>query len=328
MSATLGIKKLHLWMCAEELPASVQLGGSAAQSSTDFQRPKLSTSLDVNALSYCRFSLLPLADNALVALPKLIDSTSADVWALPSGERVHAAIGQAGKTSILNSNPNPEERSKAGIFMALHLYSIACDGSSSPELRLLCGYESGGATLRRFAQKHKVISIEGTGWEVIWDAKLHVESIMAMRVSPKNDFALTISADHIVRKYDLTILHPLTLTWDTKAEGCVAHRTKHPGNGTIAIREDGRVCAVGGWDGSIRLYATHTTKSLGTLKYHKTQCQAVEFAQDQADATEDAEEDEDEGMGSVEKAERARWLVGGGKDNRVSIWSLITFNKN
>ncbi|KAG5638111.1 hypothetical protein H0H81_001789 [Sphagnurus paluster] len=222
--------------------------------------------------------------------------------------------------------------------MALHLYSVDCEGSSSPELRLLCGYESGGATLRRFARMDKVTSVEGAGWEVIWDAKLHVESIMAMRVSRKNDFALTVSADHIVGKYDLN---------DSKGEGCVAHRTKHPGNGAIAIRDDGRVCAVGGWDGrcvllltyvlvsgvddaflSIRLYATRTMKPLGTLKYHKTQCQAVEFARDQAAIIKEVEEDEDEGMSSVEKAERARWLIGGGKDNRISIWSLIDFKKN
>lgn len=28
-----------------------------------------------------------------------------------------------------------------------------------------------------------------------------------------------------------------------------AFRTKHPGSGAVAIRNDGRVCAVGGWDG-------------------------------------------------------------------------------
>lgn len=30
---------------------------------------------------------------------------------------------------------------------------------------------------------------------------------------------------------------------------CVAHRTKNPGNASIAIRDDGKICAVGGWDG-------------------------------------------------------------------------------
>jgi hypothetical protein len=26
-------------------------------------------------------------------------------------------------------------------------------------------------------------------------------------------------------------------------------RTKHPGNGAVAFHDDGRVCAIGGWDG-------------------------------------------------------------------------------
>lgn len=30
---------------------------------------------------------------------------------------------------------------------------------------------------------------------------------------------------------------------------CTIHRTKNPGNGAVTIRDDGRVCAVGGWDG-------------------------------------------------------------------------------
>ena len=56
------------------------------------------------------------------------------------------------------------------------------------------------------------------------------------------------------------------------------HRTKHPGNACIAIRDDGRVCAVGGWDGGIRLYSTKNLKPLGTLRYHKTSVQALVFA--------------------------------------------------
>lgn len=32
-------------------------------------------------------------------------------------------------------------------------------------------------------------------------------------------------------------------------DACTIHRTKNPGNGSVAIRDDGKVCAVGGWDG-------------------------------------------------------------------------------
>jgi hypothetical protein len=71
-----------------------------------------------------------------------------------------------------------------GIIMSLHLYTAPrCDtpepsSSKDPidELRLLCAYENGGVTLRRYARTDKRISVEGQGWEVIWDVKLHVES--------------------------------------------------------------------------------------------------------------------------------------------------------
>jgi len=84
---------------------------------------------------------------------------------------------------------------------------------------------------------------------------------------------------------------------------------------------------------SIRLYATRTMKPLGTLKYHKTGCQAVEFARSIGTAAVKGkrmndDEDSDDEMNEDEQAARARWLVGGGKDNRISVWSLISFTKN
>lgn len=42
----------------------------------------------------------------------------------------------------------------------------------------------------------------------------------------------------------------LQKTEETKGvDGCSAHRTKYAGNACVAIRDDGKVCAVGGWDG-------------------------------------------------------------------------------
>jgi hypothetical protein len=73
-------------------------------------------------------------------------------------------------------------------------------------------------------------------------------------------------------------------------------------------------------------------KPLGTLKYHKTSCQVLEFARVVDTVTvrgkpvEDDEDSEDE-MSEHEKAARARWLIGGGKDNRISVWSLMSFTK-
>jgi ASTRA-associated protein 1 len=107
-------------------------GGSAALPTSVLPVPRLLYSLDVNALNYCRFSMLsgsPLYESekddgsvdsgtgherAFIAVPNLVDSalvstaafsapfthvsltiSQADVWELPSKTRVHAAIGKA-----------------------------------------------------------------------------------------------------------------------------------------------------------------------------------------------------------------------------------------
>lgn len=314
--------KLHIWKRIEEAAESIQIGGSAALQ--ELPAPVLAYSMDVNALNYCGLSLLP-SDNdetALVCLPNLVESSEADVWSLPSCSRIHAGVGKSKDGPIL-SNDGRGDR-KTGIIMSLHLYRISRPPDEEPssssqvtsELRLLCAYEDGSVTLRRFSRTDKQTSVEGIGWEVIWSVKRHVEAIMAMTVSPDNRAALTVSADHLIGRYDLTASEAVETA-------CTVHRTKHPQNGCVAFRSDGRVCAVGGWDGRIRLYSSKKFKHLGTLKYHKTNCQAIVFA----NLSSPREQDGDDEMTEAEKAERQHWLITGSKDNRIAIWTLVDFEK-
>jgi hypothetical protein len=56
---------------------SISVGGSAALPASGLTTPSLCYSLDVNALNYCRFSLLPsdgTESSALVAVPNLVES--------------------------------------------------------------------------------------------------------------------------------------------------------------------------------------------------------------------------------------------------------------
>lgn len=64
---------------------------------------------------------------------------------------------------------------------------------------------------------------------------------MHMAVSADNTMAYTVSADHLVCRYAL----------DSGASD--RFRIKQAGNACIAVRHDGRVCAVGGWDGRYAL---------------------------------------------------------------------------
>jgi ASTRA-associated protein 1 len=85
--------------------------------------------MDVNALNFCRFSLLKVTigeedSKALIALPNLVDSSTVcvsiclspqksytpflkkvDIWSLPTRDRIHATIGQEIQKSIFSANP-------------------------------------------------------------------------------------------------------------------------------------------------------------------------------------------------------------------------------
>ncbi|KAI0661582.1 WD-40 repeat-containing protein [Cubamyces menziesii] len=326
--------KLHVWEGMREPVRS--LGSSAAL--PGLQTPALCYSLDVNALNYCRFSLMPLTEEsgrteerqALLAVPNLVESAYADIWTLPGRQRLHAAIGKQGQdVPVLDGRG---VRNAVGIIMSMHLSSVP--HPNVPErtrLRLLCGYENGSVTMWGYTRDDKEVSIEGMGWESLWTVRLHVESVMAMAVSPDGSFALSVSADHLVGRYNI---HELESVADAK-EACTVYKTGRPGNGSIAIRDDGRICAIGGWDGRIRLYSTKTFKSLGTLSYHKKNCQCLAFARSQprpllttpSSPDGGVEGDDEDEMTEGEKSERTRWLVSGGQDSRVAIWSLMNFGK-
>ncbi|KAG2037649.1 WD-40 repeat-containing protein [Suillus americanus] len=341
--------KLHVWARPEE-SASIRQGPATL---SGLSTPTICYSMDVNALNYCKFSLLVLAEaraqEGLLAVPNLVESAlvgnpfgvrygvisvwtdQADIWSLPSRQRLHAAIGDTLDTSATTFSDS-RSGSKSGIIMSMHLFYSASSASSSStstrELCLLCAYEDGSVALRKRTAPENKQTVEGRGWEVIWKSKLHVESVMAMTVSSDCTFALTVSADHLVGRYDL--LKTQEGASESTPSG-TAFKTKHPGNGAVAIRSDGRVCAIGGWDGKVRLYSTKTLKLLGTLVHHKQGCQAVTFAShtDRVTLCEDLKDDsgdEDE-ITIEEKHARDRWLIAGSTDAKVSIWALINFEK-
>ncbi|PAV16243.1 WD-40 repeat-containing [Pyrrhoderma noxium] len=304
--------KLHVWARVASIPSV----GDAAQS-PDLPTPELRYSLDVNALNFCAFSLHDAGQNALIAVPNLIESSVADIWLLPSCTRLHAAVGKVDAPEIGMKSWEPESdgrgNAKTGILMALHLFR------KSDDLHLLSAYESGEVALRRcVAATDK--TIEGIGWERLWITKLHVESVMSMAVSHDCSFALTVSADHIIGQYKL---------FECEGEQFTKQRTKHAGNGGIKLRSDGRVCVVGGWDGKVRLFSTKSFKSLGTLSYHTKSCPALAFAHSKPTPNSTVENiEEDDEWTDEEKERRSRWLATGSQDNRISIWQLMDFSSS
>ncbi|KZV88287.1 WD40 repeat-like protein [Exidia glandulosa HHB12029] len=297
--------KLHLWA----RPEIVHPVGSGTAISAPVI-PELRKSMDVNALNFCRFSLaVGQGEDALIALPNLVESSVADIWSLPAGDRLHAAIGKSAETEDPRDDSLP--RGGTGIIMSLHLYQRS-------GLHLVTAFESGTVALWKNVTEGRP-TVNGQGWQALWHAKLHVDSVMAMAVSPNLDFAITVSADHLIGRYDLD-----ESSTDNPAR---AIQSKHAGNAALSIRSDGRVCAVAGWDGKIRLYSTKSFKSLGSLTYHREGCFCVSFSHP-VDGGSAASEDPGEplAMTGDELIQRSTWLAAGSKDSRVSIWQLFDLN--
>lgn len=308
---------MHIW---SSVIIPVTVGDSVP--STFLTTPNLLKSLDVNALNYCRFSLLPLPgesgvkDEAFLAVPNLVESSYVDIWSVSSLDRIHAAVGKtrSSKSSMGDGRGGPN----TGIVMSSHLFTDPKSPSKSC-LFLLCAYEDGSITLWSHSHENggPERTVEGRYWDILWSTKLHQESIMGMSVSRDTQLAITVSADHIIGRYRL--FEP-----QTDGEQFVKYRTKYPGNAAVAMRDDGRICAVAGWDGKIRLYSTKTFKPLGTLVFHKETCQAVIFARTH---TPQSKHDTDDEMDEGEKIKRGRWLISGEKNGRVAIWELSTFGR-
>jgi hypothetical protein len=104
--------------------------------------------------------------------------------------------------------------------MSLHLFVSPTPAA----LHTLAAYENGSVVLRRcsvaFSASPETF-VDGMGWEKVWSFKMHVESgppflfcssfahdgisVMATALSRDNTFALSVSADHLIGRYDLTV---------------------------------------------------------------------------------------------------------------------------
>jgi len=70
------------------------------------------------------------------------------------------------------------------------------------------------------------------------------------------------------------------------------------GVGQLALRPDGRICAIASWDKRLRIIHFRTSKHLAVLKHHRGSVQAVCFAADSS------------------------LLASGSKDQNIAIWSI------
>jgi WD40 repeat protein len=155
---------------------------------------------------------------------------------------------------------------------------------------------------------------------------------MAMVTNSTLTRAWTVSADHLLISYDFT---------SPASDGIKSWSTGQIGHASVALSPNEKVIATGGWDGRIRLFSASTGKPLGELSYHRESVHILAFANTRAlkdfglgaegnevESTIEIGEEGSDSEQADESAEfRERWLVSGGKDRRVALWSLMDFDR-
>ncbi|WVF68720.1 hypothetical protein IAT40_003492 [Kwoniella sp. CBS 6097] len=350
--------------------------------------PPIRQSLPTNALNFCRFSLLPLDDHkisnqsplmdgekerrirngkgkgkgkgkereAIMAVPSLTNSELVDIYHIPSLKRIHAAVNYVPKVQAPVKDSVVPENGRSGLVMSLHLRHR----QSTSSLTLSIGYEDGRVELYRSSvdldniltsQPFDARMSSGPNpWEMVWKGKGHNEAVMGMDVDKQARYGWSVSADHRLVRFDFAkVLEKQTPPEDISI--MKDHSLRQIGNSCVTVRPDGRVVAVGGWDGKIRLFSTETFKPLGTLSSHRETVHVIAFAnpplptitvQDEHedaesliaeeeastldiaddDESDDEDDDDDEGKGGVR---RESWFASGGKDTKVALWGLMDF---
>lgn len=283
---------LRVWEMPEEL-GSVALSSSMAK---DLPVPTMLHEMGVNALNYCAYDMCirnastATLDGWLV-VPNTLESAWIDVYHVPSKRRIIESLGRQG--DIRSGAERP------AIVMALQMCIV------QDLLWIVAGYEDGALQ----AWTIRVSTMEPT---LAWTHKCHAESIMALCLSPTSDSVLSLGADyHLVR----TALH----------HGAVPQiqRIKRPGHACASIRWDRRVCVLGGWDASVRVFTWPSLEPLAKLTYHKDSIYALSFVRRDAVHVLHAQLDESSDEDAEESPTSKQFLLAcASKDGRISLWNV------
>jgi WD40 repeat protein len=223
--------------------------------------------------------------------------------------------------------------------MALSLLAL-------PRLYLLAGWESGLASVS--------VHIGDGKWQTIYASTPHTQPILSLSPTPDFSRFFTSGADAVIAAHSIPAVRASsTLLFSDQEEPKVV-QTKHAGQQSLTVRNDGKVLATAGWDGRVRVYSVKTMGELACLKWHREGVYAVSFAdvvgqggaegsgiRDETGRAESAKE-RNSGSRGQEVAKRAEgdemvlsvgerrtqdtrnkhWLAAGSKDGKVSLWEI------
>ncbi|XP_013079463.2 guanine nucleotide-binding protein subunit beta-like protein 1 [Biomphalaria glabrata] len=158
---------------------------------------------------------------------------------------------------------------------------IKSEADKVPSPYLFVAYESGTLTMWDLLRG-----------EILTEISAHEESIMCMDCWAGIDTGtikcITGSVDKQLKLWqvdNLLLTHKKTV------------KVLNPGMGSISVRADGKIIAVGGWDGRCRLFSLKSMKALAVLTFHRSSVQCVAFASN-------------------------NYLATGSKDGYIAVWNI------
>lgn len=287
--------------------------------------PELILTLDVNALNFCRFSILVSSiqgSETLLAVPHTVESGYIDLYQLPAKRRLYSSIGSSQASSQQNG------RNRPAIVMSMHLFRLPSVAQEEAVLGIVAGYEDG--TLRVWIEPQSTTSKQDTPsspWRCLWKKRLHAESILsiAMRATSKKDGleVVSVGADDRICYVELPFRYLEQASRnesETMEPPVVTNKTDKPGRGSCAFLHRPSQASqevsfvVGGWDGRGRVYRvdrqTEEMSCQGVLRYHREDCSIQAVAAGQASRQ----------KGGRGAHEEQGFIALGGKDGRVSLW--------
>ncbi|ORX43274.1 WD40 repeat-like protein [Piromyces finnis] len=207
---------------------------------------KVSSSLAIDSLSFCKFNLFQNEDatQLLLSIPKINKNEFIDIIDLNSKTKIYEDIG-VNDIDI-----------KTGMCMCMNLLR------KDEKLFLLAGYEYGNVIMWDLENK-----------SICWNKKFHSEPVFAIDVSNSLKYGVSVSADNIISHFEISQKEPKYK--EIKSKSC--------GFADIKFRYDDKIFAIAGWDSKIRIYHAKKLIPLAILSYHRDGVQEIDFLKKEND---------------------------------------------
>lgn len=223
------------------------------------------------------------------------DYPEVDFVAVPTEKDEHHSIeiyqvsdGEPSRLAIVDLTSETESP-PIGSPMTCFLTDLA----PASAMLLIVGFESGNVRIWR---------VDAASVRIIAQAKLIQEAVMDMAFDRDRRFGFCVSPEKAVKCWRLVDDNENSSSFRIENSDDIA--LPRPGASSVRIRDDGKIFAVGGWDGKIRVFACKTQKPLAVLQFHSDTVRCVCFCKGRVDGR--------------------RLMAAGSKDGSVSLWNLYS----